>query len=300
MPTRFLGALAPALLLITSAALAAENTRLPDTILTRRGALSVEQAYLPGVVQAELGAIPASRFGVTPDRLQSAHQAMAIAARTRLLLHLNQRGAAALVPIGDSEAVSTFVDRYRPALLRFIRGQGIAASDAEDLAQEVLLRLFAKGALARADQERGRFRAFIVGITKNVILKDRAHRSAQKRGGGVQPIPLDEVSGLAAPEPDAEFDRIWAEQLLFRAFESLERENPRQHETLSLQVRQQLEAKAIATRLKRTIQDVRNDLHRARKRLARIVRDEVVHYASSPEELDDELALFRSFMGLGQ
>lgn len=202
---------------------------------------------------------------------------------------------------GDSLAVWSFVDRYRPSLVRFIQGKGFSAQDAEDLAQEVLMRLFAKDALLRADRERGRFRAFLVGITKNVMRKDRERKAAKKRGGGAKPVPLDEVPEVAAESAsDEAFDRIWAEQLLSRAFDTLKAENPRQYQTLIFRFQEDMKAEAIAEHMGRNVQQVRNDLHRARKRLARIVRDEIMRYASSREEFDEELALFRTLVGLGE
>ena len=55
----------------------------------------------------------------------------------------------------DAEALESLSDRYRPPVLRFIRGRGFSEWDAEDLCQEVFARLFAKNVFALADSARG-------------------------------------------------------------------------------------------------------------------------------------------------
>lgn len=200
---------------------------------------------------------------------------------------------------GDESAVVSFVDRYRPAALRFVRGRGFSRDDAEDLVQEVFLRLFAKEALSRADRDRGRFRSFLVGICMNVIREELHRRGAKKRGGGKKPVPLADAPEPAVEERDeADWDQIWAEELLQRAFEELRQEHPRQYETLALRFQEGLSNPDIAERMGRTAKDVRNDLHRARKRVIKMVRAEILRYSSSKDEFEDDMALFARVVGL--
>jgi RNA polymerase sigma factor (sigma-70 family) len=72
--------------------------------------------------------------------------------------------------------------------------------------------------------------------------------------------------------PDAEWDGLWCRHLLQHALSALARENPRQHETLRLRVEEEKAAREIAERLGRTEVQVKADLHRARERLARLLR----------------------------
>jgi RNA polymerase sigma factor (sigma-70 family) len=200
---------------------------------------------------------------------------------------------------GDSSAAHTLVNRYRSPLVAYFRSKRLSPEDAEDLAQEVLLRLFAQGSLARADKERGRFRAYLLGVGRNVWREHCEHASAKKRGGAAQHVPLSDAPEIQAAEPDEGFDRIWAEQLLARALEELEGENPRQHKTLLLRFQKGASPAAIAEELGRNAQQVSNDMHRARKRLVALVKAEIAGYASSKEEYDDDLRLFMSRVGLG-
>lgn len=199
---------------------------------------------------------------------------------------------------GEDDAVSVFVARYRGPLLAFVERRGFSHQDAEDLVQEVFLRLFAREALARADRERGRFRSFILGIAKHVMSEERERRGALKRGGGVKPVPLSEAPDVAAEEPvDTEFDQIWADHLLRRSLEELRQENPRQHQALQLRFQEGMAYQDIAAQMSRNLQQVKNDLHRARKRLVKAIKQEIAHYSSTTEEYEDELKSFLSFLG---
>lgn len=199
---------------------------------------------------------------------------------------------------GQADAVQVFVEGYRAPLLRWVRGHGFTEADAEDLVQEVFLRLLSKDVLGRADRERGRFRAFLLGVTKNVVREERERRAAKKRGGGERTVPLELAPEPAVPvEADGEFDRLWATNLLDRALATLARESPRMHETLELRVQKELSHQEIAAKMGRNVQQVKNDLHRARQRLVERIKADIAAYASSREEYEDEVASLLSFLG---
>jgi RNA polymerase sigma-70 factor (ECF subfamily) len=199
---------------------------------------------------------------------------------------------------GNQSGVWTFVERYRRPLLSFVERRGFSAQDAEDLVQEVFLRLFTKEALARADRNRGRFRSFVLGIAKHVMSEERAKRGAKKRGGGERPVPLSEAPEVAYEESsDSEFDSIWADHLLRRALEGLSQENPRQHKALKMRFEEGLSYQDIAERMERNLQQVKNDIHRARKRLIKGIKAEIADYCSTEAEYEDEVRSFLTFLG---
>src|SRR5262245_43126139 len=70
---------------------------------------------------------------------------------------------------GRSTALNDFALKYRDPVVAFIVRQGYAAEDAEDLAQEVFMIVFRDRLLARAEESKGRFRSFLLGIVKNVM-----------------------------------------------------------------------------------------------------------------------------------
>jgi RNA polymerase sigma factor (sigma-70 family) len=198
---------------------------------------------------------------------------------------------------GQAALATPFVTRYRPAILAYLGRRGVSVADAEDVAQEVFVRLFTRDLLSRADRERGRFRSYLLGITKCVLLQRAERANAQKRGGGRAQVSLDAIAEPVAPEDDAAFQRGWIEHLLERALAKLALENARQHEVLRLRLREELSLKEIGERTERTAAQVKTDHHRGKQRLARLIKEEVKAYSSSHEEYASELASFAEWLG---
>ena len=195
-----------------------------------------------------------------------------------------------------SLAGEAFVSRYRPPLLAFLGRIGLSPQDAEDASQEVFLRLFDNELLLRADRSKGRFRNFLLGVTSNVVRERRRSANALKRGGGAAHVPLQDLASDPAAEQSlgAEFEDCWISHLVSRALELVAKEHPRQHELLVLASSSDVSPKEMAEKLGRNPGQVRVDLHRGRKRLAKHIRAEIARYCSTEEEYHDEL---RSILG---
>ena len=188
---------------------------------------------------------------------------------------------------GDAPAQEALVKLYLPPVIRYLRASG-AGQDAEDLAQEVFLRLFHRDVLARADPHAGRFRSLLLAVARNVLRGERTKAQAQKRGGGRELLSLEEDQ---VPQAEREaFDREWLLSLLERAIERLAQEHPTYHEAMCLSLRGQAPAE-IARSLERKPKDVRNHLHRARKALARYLHEDAWNYTASPNDHATELGL---------
>lgn len=200
---------------------------------------------------------------------------------------------------GDPAALEAVVGQYREPVSRYLRARGHTAEDAEDLTQEVLLRLCSHEVLAHADRTRGRFRSFLLGVARNVERDVAKHDHALRRGGGLNRARLSEVGEVAAADDpaEAEFDRAWGDHVLRRALAALEQENPRQHRTMTLRFEKGLAYQQIADELGRNLQQVKNDIHRARRQLVELVKAELGNHCSSEEEYQDELASFLKFLG---
>ncbi len=207
-----------------------------------------------------------------------------------------------LVKRRDTTAVNAFVSQYRTPVLRFVKNLGFAEQDAEDLTQEVFLRITRDDVLARADRAKGRFRSFLLGVTQNVVREERKRRGTIKRGEGKAAVSLDADDGAlagsvaAAPVRDEEFDRVWLMELVKRALAKLEAEKPDQHQAMSLHLLQGLAYEQIAESMGKKLQDVKNYLHRARARLAELLKAEIAEYASSAEEYEEEVAYLSKFL----
>ena len=207
--------------------------------------------------------------------------------RTTLWTHLQAAGS------GKSQAQNAFVGRYRAPLLGFLRGRGLEVHEAEDVAQDVFLRLFQRDLLRSADANKGRFRNYLLGITLRVLSETRRRQRAEKRGGDWERVPLD-----AAPPPavSAEFETLWLRELVRRALEEVLAKAPAQHKLLAL-ASEGLSPSEIATQTERSPGATRVALHRARKRLAEAIRAEVARYCSSEEEFAEEMKVFSGYLG---
>ncbi len=121
---------------------------------------------------------------------------------------------------------------WRPVYF-FLRRQGIAPHDAQDLTQVFFARFITSRGYARADRGKGRFRSFMLGALKNFLADDRDRRRTEKRGGGFMPVELTEAAiaeaeAIAAREPqesaDFLYEREWTATILRRALHRLAEE----------------------------------------------------------------------------
>ena len=118
---------------------------------------------------------------------------------------------------------------YEP-VVAFLRRSGRDADAARELAHEFFAHLLEKPNLGGAEPGRGRFRSYLLGALKHHLSNCRASAARQKRGGGVETIPLDvgidtspgiNPGDTQALPPDREFDRQWAIHILRRATAAL-------------------------------------------------------------------------------
>ncbi len=174
----------------------------------------------------------------------------------------------------DPQALEGFARDYRPPVLRYIGRQGFPANDAEDLCQEVFLRILSSQVLARVDQARGRFRSLVLAVTRHVLqhAQDRSTREPRELG-------LLDVQG---GDGDPEFDAAWILHLAERAMIRLEESESPYHGVLR-------------GHLSGTPQD-RNKLWIARKKLIGLIRAEVARTCSSPAQVEEELAHLTPFL----
>ena len=92
---------------------------------------------------------------------------------------------------GSERALSSLCRIYWYPLYAFVRRQGQQPAAAQDLTQEFFARLLEKEYLQAADQQKGRFRTFLLTAFKRFLANERQRARAQKRGGGHRHLSLD-------------------------------------------------------------------------------------------------------------
>lgn len=169
----------------------------------------------------------------------------------------------------DTVALEDFGQQYRAPVLEHIRARGFA-DEAEDLCQEVFLRVFQGGVLAKADRKRGRFRSLLRSVTSHVLL-DRLRKRRD--------VPVEE---LEVEEAEPEFDQVWAWHLTEKALERMSAEGSTYYDVL----RGHLDG----------VKQDRNRLWIARRKLTEHIRREVASTCSSQEDFEQELAYLAPYL----
>lgn len=209
-------------------------------------------------------------------------------------------------------AMTTLCSAYWPPLLHFVYRQISNKQEAEDLTQGFFRHLLEKNVVANADPVRGRFRSYLLTSLKNYLKNEWERRSAEKRGGGKQIIPIDAASALMNLPVDREltpeqaFERQWAVTLLDRALNVLLHEltdagKPELFEYLKQYLTKSDDAigyAEVARQMGTSKAVVKTTVHRLRRRFRQIVRSEVAQTVGSAEDVDDEIrGLFRILSG---
>jgi hypothetical protein len=172
----------------------------------------------------------------------------------------------------DREALERFAARYRQPVLRFVRRKGFNGHDAEDVCQDVFVRVLAGDVLSRADSSRGKFRSLLLAVTQHVIL-DRWRKKSPVATGVIE---------VEVGDPEPEFDREWILTLAERAFAQLRESGSPYYRVL----RDHLEGK----------RHTRNKLWIARQKLIALIRREVAFTCSSRGEVEEELVYLSRYL----
>jgi RNA polymerase sigma-70 factor (ECF subfamily) len=204
-----------------------------------------------------------------------------------------------------AEALAWLCRTYWYPLYVYVRRQGHAFADAQDLTQEFFARLLKLNYLRLADRDRGRFRTFLLTSLKRFLINEWNKASRVKRGGGRPLISLDanetETRFLVEPAdertPEKAFDRRWAMVVLDRVLNQLQAEfvAARRGEVFD-------ELKAFLTgeeeessyaeigrRLGMTEGNVKVTVYRLRRRYGELLRKEISLTVDDPKVIDEEI-----------
>jgi RNA polymerase sigma-70 factor (ECF subfamily) len=142
---------------------------------------------------------------------------------------------------------------------------------------------------------------------KHFLSDERDKASAQKRGGGKTFVSLDNTSvedrWISEPatagglSPDQLFERRWAETILEQAAERLRSEYAADGKTALFEglkdfqpgVHGPVSYQQAGAGLGMTESAIKSSMHRMRRRHREILREEIAHTVSRPEEVDEEI-----------
>jgi RNA polymerase sigma factor (sigma-70 family) len=196
-------------------------------------------------------------------------------------------------------ALTELCAAYYTPVVAFIRSEGRTEDAARDLAHGFFERLLGGGGLRGVDPARGRFRSYLLGAVKHYLRDQRAHAAAKKRGGGVKPEELDEISETATTDTAAEhaYDRQWALTIVARALDSVSVElhaagKTSQFEALKPWITGDdapLTQSQAAAHLGMSEGAVKVAIHRLRQRFREEVKAEVSRTIPAGDDVDEEL-----------
>src|SRR5690348_10440721 len=88
-------------------------------------------------------------------------------------------------------ALAQLCESYWYPLYVYVRRSAGNVHEAQDLTQAFFAHLLEKNAFAKADPDRGRFRAFLLAALKNFLANERDKKQAVKRGGSHTELSLN-------------------------------------------------------------------------------------------------------------
>ena len=202
------------------------------------------------------------------------------------------------------DALEKLCRAYWYPLYAYVRRRGYSPADAEDLTQAFFAWLLERDWLGRADQQRGRFRSFLLTSLGNFLANEWDKARAQKRGGGrVVPLQRDEAETRCAREPvdhltpEQSFEWRWALTLLDQVMNRLSAEFARDGKEALFEAlkpcllgeRTAQPYAALASTLAMTEGSVKVSVYRLRQRYRQLLRDEIANTVAKPEEVEEEM-----------
>lgn len=204
------------------------------------------------------------------------------------------------------QALAVLCETYWYPLYAFARRRGVESNEAMDLTQAFFAKMLEKDYLRSADQERGRFRTFLLTMFKRFQANESDRKNAIKRGGGRQLLSInaDEAEARYRLEPrdqttpEQVFERRWAITLLDRVLRRLHDDYETSGKAALFEQCQpfltggsvQVSYAEIGRRLEMTEGAVKVAVHRLRNRYRDFLKEEVAQTLGEDGDIEEELA----------
>jgi RNA polymerase sigma factor (sigma-70 family) len=202
------------------------------------------------------------------------------------------------------EALEKLCRMYWRPIYSFVRRQGLAPAEAEDITQGFFAQLLERRSFGAVRKEKGRLRSFLLASLKYFLADEQRRAMAIKRGKG-QSRKLSGLEELRALEeqpadvlsPDQIYERRWALTVLEHVINRLKDEyraagNAALFDSLKQLLPDEPGAPSqaeIAARLGMTENAIRQAFYRFRQRYQSLLREEIAHTVATPGDIEDEL-----------
>jgi RNA polymerase sigma-70 factor (ECF subfamily) len=198
------------------------------------------------------------------------------------------------------EALDSLCKTYWEPVRRYVRALGCREEEAEDVTQEFFASFLRTGGFERAKPELSKLRTFIKHAAGHFLLNHWRNKTALRRGGGMNEENIDAVPEIAEAErslAEEAYDREWAQAVLGRALSKVaesyaKRGRGEVFEAIKgglLRPGGIADVSLVAAQLGIPESQVRLAVHRARQRLAEMLKAEVSTTVESAAEADEEV-----------
>jgi len=176
---------------------------------------------------------------------------------------------------GDAAAWEEIVQRYHRRIYNICYRFAGSGSDAEDLTQEVFIKMYKT--LSSYDADRGAFMTWVTTITRNLLV-DHFRRTKLERATDSldttssdheDAMPLSEQLPDHSPPPDS---KVQSRETREAVHEALQRLSPELREAVILRDLQDMDYREIATVLRVPEGTVKSRINRGRAELARLLQ----------------------------
>jgi RNA polymerase sigma-70 factor (ECF subfamily) len=191
---------------------------------------------------------------------------------------------------------------YWKPIYGFLRRRGLTPEDAQDAAQGFFVTLLDEDLFAKAEQDSGKMRSFLLGALQRWQRSQWRKAMAEKRGGGQGLLSLEamheedgfEASGAEGDTPEHFFEKSCAMVLLESAMQRLANEQAAAGKAAAFEILRPMLSPVsgseppshqdAAKALNLSPEALRIALHRLRKRFAEVLRDAVADTLTHPTE----------------
>lgn len=212
-----------------------------------------------------------------------------------------------VVRAGDSQspesmsAMERLCQVYWYPLYVFVRRKGHGHEDASDLTQAFFAKFLEKRYLRSVDSNLGKFRTFLLTSMTHFLANEWDKSQAQRRGGGVRAISLDEFEAeqryqfepVDPATPERIFEQRWAQTLMKVVLDRLAAETEEKRfdilKGFLIEDKGSVSYDAAAQQLAVSVPAVTSAIHRMRGRFRALLYEEVANTVEKPEDVDQEL-----------